>query len=294
MIYFFENLIDKIILMYDFISNWCINVFIFAKILINIWNCNSKEYIMKKLLFIAIVLFCLSANAQDIIKPNKDRFIISLDEVKKDMQQYKPREYSNVKDIVETGMSKNDMWINLKKWVSSSFNSYEHVVDVEDEKLGIFVIKWKNVIYLNSSEYVKLIASSTIKIDVKENKYRYTVSDAQIVIKPNVGRVSDMGSYSLQRAIKDLEFIKHLYTTYYNGNEQIPMDKKFKTIVLYYKEKYESTPIYRDEKKKKTSEDWLKAYREYEILKEINIVYSKTNQLIISSLNKKMIEKDEW
>lgn len=249
---------------------------------------------MKKLLFIAIVLFCLSANAQDIIKPNKDRFIISLDEVKKDMQQYKPREYSNVKDIVETGMSKNDMWINLKKWVSSSFNSYEHVVDVEDEKLGIFVIKWENVIYLNSSEYVKLIASSTIKIDVKENKYRYTVSDAQIVIKPNVGRVSDMSSYSLQRAIKDLEFIKHLYTTYYNGNEQIPMDKKFKTIVLYYKEKYESTPIYRDEKKKKTSEDWLKAYREYEILKEINIVYSKTNQLIISSLNKKMIEKDEW
>lgn len=43
---------------------------------------------MKKLLFIVIVLFCLSANAQDIIKADKNRSIISLDEVKKDMQQY--------------------------------------------------------------------------------------------------------------------------------------------------------------------------------------------------------------
>lgn len=49
--------------------------------------------------------------------------------------------FENKQEVVETEMTKKEMWINLKKWISSNFNSYEHVVDLEDEEAGIISVK---------------------------------------------------------------------------------------------------------------------------------------------------------
>ena len=202
--------------------------------------------------------------------------------------------FENKQEVVETEMTKKEMWINLKKWISSNFNSYEHVVDLEDEEAGIISVKWKNRVGLNSSKYIKVLASSTIKVDVKDNKYRYTLSDAQIVIEPNIGRTSEMSYNELKESINDLEFVEQFCTQYYNESAKIQMDDKFVNILKEYKEQVESTPKYKNEKKKKISKEWEKINKEYNILSEINNTYSSINEIIISSLKKNMILKDEW
>lgn len=200
----------------------------------------------------------------------------------------------NKQEVVETGMTKKDMWINLKKWVSSNFNSYEHVVDLEDEEAGVISVKWKNRVGLNSSKYIKMLVSSTLNVDVKDNKYRYTLADAQIVIEPNVGHTSEMSINELAEGISDLEFFEQFCTQHYNGSTKIQMDNKFANILKEYKQKVESTPKYKNEKKKKISKEWKKLAREYKILSEINNSYNNINELLISSLKKNMTLKDEW
>lgn len=202
--------------------------------------------------------------------------------------------FEDKQEVIETGMTKKDMWINLKKWVSSTFNSYEHVVDLEDEEAGVISVKWKNRVGLNSSKYIKILASSTIKVDVKENKYRYTLSDAQVVIEPNIGRTSEMSYNDLKEGISDLEFIEYFCTEYYNESAKIQMDDRFVNILKEYNEKVESTPKYKNEKKNKISKEWEKISKEYNILSEINNTYNSVSELIISSLKKNIILKDEW
>lgn len=204
------------------------------------------------------------------------------------------KSFEDKQEVVETGMTKKDMWINLKKWVSSNFNSYEHVVDLEDEEAGVISVKWKNRVGLNSSKYIKILASSTITVDVKDNKYRYTLSDEQVEIEPNVGRTSEMSYSELEESISDLEFVEQFCAEYYSESANIQMDDKFVTILKEYKEKVESTPKYKNEKKKKISKEWEKINKEYNILYDINNTYNSINELIISSLKKNMILKDEW
>ena len=40
-------------------------------------------------------------------------------------------------EVIPVNLSKAVLWINLKKWVSSNFSSYKHVVDMEDKKQPI-------------------------------------------------------------------------------------------------------------------------------------------------------------
>lgn len=201
---------------------------------------------------------------------------------------------SDIQEVVETGINKKDMWINLKKWCSSEFNSYDHVVDLEDEESGTLIVKWKNGAYLNISKCIKTIVSSTIKVEVKENKYRYTVSDAQIKIEPNTSNKSEMSIRELENGIADLEFIISFCTEYYNNSTKINIDEKFNNIINDYRKKVESTKKYKNEKKTKISKEWVKINKEYEILNEMLYNYNCINTFIIDSLKKKIIEKDEW
>lgn len=134
---------------------------------------------MKKyLILLLLVTFAFSANAQDI----------------------------KMSEVIETNVSKDLMWINLKKWISSEFNSYDHVVDLEDKENGIIIIKWKNPTVLDPSEFLKLIISSTIEIDIKDNKFRYIVSDGQVLATPNIDDPSRMTTSSINLAENDINF----------------------------------------------------------------------------------------
>ena len=43
-------------------------------------------------------------------------------------------------EVVPSNIPQSVMWLNLKKWVSSSFNKYKYVVDIEDKDAGLMII----------------------------------------------------------------------------------------------------------------------------------------------------------
>ena len=87
-------------------------------------------------------------------------------------------EFGSEVKIVTTQLSKSELWINAKKWISSSFNNYKHTVDMEDKESGTIILK------INSSDnvsaYLTYKINATLKIDIRENKYRYSFSNPKI------------------------------------------------------------------------------------------------------------------
>lgn len=76
--------------------------------------------------------------------------------------------------VVETNLSKSLMWINLKKWVSSTFKDYKSVVDFEDKEVGVMTLKWNSPIsidcYSGRMGYINAIVNSSLTVEVKDNK----------------------------------------------------------------------------------------------------------------------------
>ena len=61
--------------------------------------------------------------------------------------------YFTHEEIVPINLSKSVLWINLKKWVSSNFESYRFVVDMEDKDTGLIILKWSSDIERPYSRY---------------------------------------------------------------------------------------------------------------------------------------------
>lgn len=200
----------------------------------------------------------------------------------------------DTQEIVETNMAKDIMWTNLKKWVSSTFNSYEHAVDLEDKDAGTIIIKWKNRFAPKVSKHLRMIASSTIKIDVKEGKYRYDISNSQIEIETHIGDTSDLSYAELQEGIIQVEAFLRLCNNEYNRSTEWAINEKLVNLVSQYKEKLDATTKYKNERKGKLSKEWEKANCEYEILNIALNGYNTISQAIINSLKKSMVENDEW
>ena len=67
------------------------------------------------------------------------------------------------------------MWLNLKKWVSSSFYKYKYVVDIEDKNAVLMIIKWSAGPYHSFSMHTAITFQATFQIDIREKKYRIKV-----------------------------------------------------------------------------------------------------------------------
>lgn len=88
-------------------------------------------------------------------------------------------------EIVPTNLSQSIMWLNLKKWVSSSFNKYNYVVDIEDKDAGLMIVKWSAGQYHSFSIYTAITFQATFQIDVRDKKYRIKVYDAFADTEPD-------------------------------------------------------------------------------------------------------------
>ena len=75
-------------------------------------------------------------------------------------------------EVVPSNIPQSVMWLNLKKWVSSSFNKYKYVVDIEDKDAGLMIIKWSAGAYHSFSMYTAITFQATFQIDIRDAKYR--------------------------------------------------------------------------------------------------------------------------
>lgn len=88
-------------------------------------------------------------------------------------------------EVVPSNIPQSVMWLNLKKWVSSSFNKYKYVVDIEDKDAGLMIIKWSAGVYHSFSIYTAITFQATFQIDIRDAKYRIKVYDAFADTEPD-------------------------------------------------------------------------------------------------------------
>lgn len=112
-------------------------------------------------------------------------------------------------EVIPVNLSKTELWLNVKKWISSNFSSYKHVVDVEDKDAGILVVKWNSDVENPYSRYWTAQYEATYQIDVRDNKYRIKIYNSSVLTKPNVSTrdINNMSTSSLTLAQEELETV---------------------------------------------------------------------------------------
>ena len=82
-------------------------------------------------------------------------------------------------EVVEVKNTKAKLYANAQTWIAKTFGSYNAVVQFEDKNQGRILLKAKsNINFANTFKDVKY----TIIIDVKDNKYKYSIEDVEIGI----------------------------------------------------------------------------------------------------------------
>lgn len=77
-------------------------------------------------------------------------------------------------ETVETSLSKDQLYSNVKAWIASTFSEDKMTIDLEDKSSGKSIIKFEelpNFDYLGMKR--ESILQYFLQVDERENKYRY-------------------------------------------------------------------------------------------------------------------------
>ncbi|MDD4993492.1 MAG: DUF4468 domain-containing protein [Paludibacter sp.] len=197
--------------------------------------------------------------------------------------------------VVETNLSKNSMWINLKKWVSSTFKDYKCVVDFEDKEAGVMKLKWNSPInvdcYSGRMGYLTGIVNSSLTVEVKDNKYRFTIPKASVHI--TTGSIDMNHSRTVLLLIaKDLKFVKLISENYFNSQLDWTMDSKLDDIISAYNKELDS--IQTRNAKGEVNSDWTEKYEQVNFLTSLKSSYLNSNEIIRLSLEIGMKETNDF
>lgn len=199
----------------------------------------------------------------------------------------------NTEEIIETTLTKAQMWTNLKKWVSEEFHNYKYAVDMEDKETGNMIIKW-NETFVPKETFILMTVKSTYQIDIKENKYRIRVFNSAVELSPNSNNFESESSSHLKRVIEGMTFITNISAEYYNKSTLWPMDQKYVSLLDKYEKSLDSIPKYKDVKKAKLNKEWNKQNDNINILREALSGYITYNSSIYESFKKAIIYKDNF
>jgi hypothetical protein len=197
--------------------------------------------------------------------------------------------------VVETNLSKNLMWINLKKWVSSTFKDYKCVVDFEDKEAGVMKLKWNSPINVNCYSgrmgSLTAVVNSSLTVEVKDNKYRFTIPKSSVHI--SMGNIDMKQSRSVLLLIaKDLKFVKLISENYFNDQLDWMIGKKFDEIISEYKNELNS--IQTRNTKGEINSDWTDKNDQVNLLNSLKSSYSNSNEIIRLSLEVGMKETNDF
>jgi len=139
-------------------------------------------------------------------------------------------------EVVPSNNSQSVMWLNLKKWVSSSFNKYEYVVDLEDKDTGLMIIKWSAGPYHSFSMYTAITFQATFQIDIRDKKYRIKVYDAFADTEPDhLDHMRGATRKFLKMVEDDLKTTKEICKKL-DYSEKWPLDNHFISVMESEKE----------------------------------------------------------
>lgn len=109
-----------------------------------------------------------------------DYYMIPIHEIPLKHNDVGQVEYSEVVQVPDA--SKNELYNRARLWFADAFNNSESVLEVDDREAGILVgTGWSSMMY---SKFLALAGEHrlwvTIKIQVKENRYKYTINSIQV------------------------------------------------------------------------------------------------------------------
>jgi hypothetical protein len=116
---------------------------------------------MKRLLTIALVALCLSVKAQTV----------PVDTVSKTVA------YAEV--VTVDSISKDELYTRAREWFAKTYRSSQSVIQMDDKSSGKIVGKGseRGQVYAAPLIYNPFTERYTISITVKDNKYRYEITD---------------------------------------------------------------------------------------------------------------------
>lgn len=85
------------------------------------------------------------------------------------------RDYQAFGNVKNT--NKKDLYTKVNSWFVSTFVSAESVIEYQDKEAGIVM---GNYVYDWNNGFIVFKVKQTIKIEVKDNKYRFSISDPYI------------------------------------------------------------------------------------------------------------------
>ena len=113
-------------------------------------------------------------------------------------------------EVVTTDLSKVVLWINLKKWISSSFSSYQHVVDMEDKEAGVIIIKWISSLKYPASTNWSAQYEATYQIDVRDGKYRIKIFNTNARIEQDYKNIKTKSMADVNVAEREIGLTKEI------------------------------------------------------------------------------------
>lgn len=88
------------------------------------------------------------------------------------------REVIEVKD-----KSKDELYLSAKEWFAATFKDSKQVLEIDDKEAGVLVGSgWSNI----DGQVIDIKLWQTIKIETKDGKYRYTVTDFKLQSYPTI------------------------------------------------------------------------------------------------------------
>ena len=134
-------------------------------------------------------------------------------------------------EVVTSNIPQSVMWLNLKKWVSSAFNKYEYVVDIEDKNAGLMVIKWSAGPYHSFSYFTAITYQASFQIDIRDKKYRIKIYDAFANAEPDHLELMRGANKALLKEIeKELKKMKEVCIKF-NYRNKWPLNDQFINIM---------------------------------------------------------------
>lgn len=202
-------------------------------------------------------------------------------------------DFGTFEKVVQVELSKAALWRNLKTWVSTSFRSYKHTVDVEDQETGTLILKFSSSQICTRG--VDENISATLKIDVRDNKFRYKIFDVNFGLTPNSVANPTTIRFLPTEEIKSIRNTLEASETVLREGTKI--NNSFEERVKKAKEVSESTPQYKsakDEKKGRISDDYQIAKAKYDILLSIKVNFHILKDKISGSLEKSLNTNDDF
>ena len=194
--------------------------------------------------------------------------------------------------IGKSTLSKDDMWHNLRLWVSLTFDRSD-VIDMEDAGHGTMVVKWACPVKV-SSEFIEPVVSATYLIDVRDGRYRVRCLSPKVTF--NIVRPSGFDDYTPLTA-PEINLVTGLSRRFYAGGLEWPIDETYDNIMNAYVEYLDGTTKYRsdrDREKGKVSDEWKTAEQNWKLLHDVKSGLENLNSSMLGPLEKMLTANDDF